>query len=80
MERDEARPQFKTTQMISATEASKRFGALRRRAKVEPQAILEHNSIDLVLMSYDDYEEMFKELQSLRSSRTIPSGPASFFG
>lgn len=75
-----AKPQFKVTQMMSATTASKRFGALRERARIEPQAILEHNEVDAVLLSYADYEKMFTELETLRASQSRSTGPSAFFG
>ena len=60
------KPRFRVTQMMSATTASKRFGTLRDRAQIEPQAILEHNEIDTVILSYHDYEAMYEELEMLR--------------
>lgn len=75
------KPTFKVTQMMSATTASKRFGALRAKAQIEPQAILEHNEIDAVLLSYADYEAMYAELEALRAATTAPAETKTgFFG
>lgn len=63
------KPQMKITQMVSSTTASKQFGSLRERAKIEPQFILDHNKVDTVVLSYEAYESMYTELQTLRAQR-----------
>lgn len=60
------RPTFTRDQITSATMAAKRFSEIRRKAKVEPQFISEHNEIDSVVLDYETYEEMWKELYELR--------------
>ena len=58
-------PKFSVGQLVSATTASKQFGELRKRARIEPQLIMEHNQPDCVLMSYSHFELMFAELQAV---------------
>lgn len=60
------RPTFTRDQITSATTAAKRFAEIRRKAKVEPQFISEHNEIDSVVLDYETYEQMWRELYELR--------------
>lgn len=59
-------PRFNKKQFNSATSAAKSFGSLRKKAKLEPQLILENNSADSVLLDYKMYEEMYLEIQKLK--------------
>ncbi len=60
------KPQFNVDQVIPASIAARRFGEVRKNAKVVPQFISENNRIDSVVQSYEDYEKMFMELEYLR--------------
>ena len=60
------KPQFNVDQVISASNAAKRFAEVRRNAKTRPQFITQNNSIDSVVQSYEDYEKMYMELETLR--------------
>lgn len=60
------KPQFNVDQVISASNAAKRFAEVRRNAKTSPQFISQNNSIDSVVQSYEDYEKMYMELETLR--------------
>lgn len=60
------KPTFNKDQINSATDASKKFGEIRKKAKIVPQFISENNKIDSVVLDYNVYEEMYSELQSLR--------------
>lgn len=60
------KPQFNVDQVIPASIAARRFGEVRKNAKVLPQFISENNRIDSVVQSYEDYEEMYMELEFLR--------------
>ena len=60
------KPRFNVDQVIPASTASRRFGEVRRNAKLLPQFISENNRIDSVLLDYSQYEEMFMELEALR--------------
>ncbi len=60
------KPQFNVDQVIPASIAARRFGEVRKNAKVIPQFISENNRIDSVVQSYEDYEKMYMELEFLR--------------
>ncbi|MBO0602002.1 hypothetical protein I2483_10035 [Sporosarcina sp. E16_3] len=60
------KPQFNVDQVVPASIASRRFGEVRRNAKIIPQFISENNRIDSVVQSYEDYEQMYMELEFLR--------------
>ncbi|WP_438317237.1 hypothetical protein [Sporosarcina sp. FA9] len=60
------KPQFNVDQVVPASVASRRFGEVRRNAKIIPQFISENNRIDSVVQSYEDYEKMYMELEVLR--------------
>ena len=60
------KPQFNVDQVIPASIASRRFGEVRRNAKISTQFISENNRIDSVVQSYEDYEKMYMELEALR--------------
>lgn len=60
------KPRFNKDQVISASNAVKRFSEVRRNAKKSPQFISQNNNIDSVIQSYEDYEKMYMELESLR--------------
>lgn len=60
------KPQFNKDQVISASNAVKRFAEVRRNAKINPQFISQNNNIDSVIQSYEDYEKMYMELETLR--------------
>lgn len=60
------KPQFNVDQVIPASKAAKRFAEVRRNAKTSPQFISQNNSIDSVIQSYENYEKMFIELETLR--------------
>ena len=60
------KPEFNVDQVIPASIAARRFGEVRKNAKVLPQFISENNRIDSVVQSYEDYEKMYMELEFLR--------------
>ncbi|WP_342508085.1 hypothetical protein [Sporosarcina sp. FSL K6-2383] len=60
------KPQFNVDQVVPASVAARRFGEVRKNAKVIPQFISENNRIDSVVQSYEDYEKMYMELEYLR--------------
>lgn len=59
------RPKFEIEQLIAASEAARNFSALRRNAKTSPRLILENNKPDSVLMNIDDYESLYKLIDTL---------------
>lgn len=54
-------------QMIKASEAAKRFGYARKKAKDLPQFITENGNIDSVLMDYEYYLKMYQRLVELEA-------------
>lgn len=60
------KPQFNVDQVVPASIASRRFGEVRKNAKSIPQFISENNRIDSVVQSYENYEKMYMELETLR--------------
>ena len=60
-----------TDQMVSATDASKKFKEIRQKAKEEPQYILDRGNIDSVLMDFNQFEKMVLRLQELEEERLM---------
>ncbi|CQR54797.1 type II toxin-antitoxin system prevent-host-death family antitoxin [Paenibacillus riograndensis] len=60
-----SKPTFNVDQLITSTDASKRFGELRKRAQKEPQFITENGSVESVLIGYPLFEEMHERLAQL---------------
>ncbi|MDR3585217.1 MAG: type II toxin-antitoxin system Phd/YefM family antitoxin [Desulfosporosinus sp.] len=54
-------------QMIKASEAAKKFGYARKKAKIMPQFITENGNIDSVLMDYEYYLKMCQRLVELEA-------------
>lgn len=54
------KPVITVDQMVRASEAAKKFGEIRRKAKDEPQFITEKGMVDTVLLDYELYEQMFE--------------------
>ncbi len=59
------KPSFTKDQLITSTVASKNFGAIRKRARKEPQFILDNGQLDTVILDYAQYEKLFLRLQEL---------------
>jgi PHD/YefM family antitoxin component YafN of YafNO toxin-antitoxin module len=62
------KPTFSVEQMISSTEAGRKFSELRKRAAIEPQFVTDHNAVETVVLSYKYYEEIYTELQALKEA------------
>lgn len=59
------KPTFNTDQITSSSEAAKKFGELRKKAKMAPQFITDNGTVDTVVMDYEYYEKMYIRLQEL---------------
>ncbi len=59
------KPTFNKDQLITSTEASKRFGELRKKAKDAPQFITENGNIETVVLDYHYYESLFMRMMEL---------------
>ncbi len=55
-----SKPNITVDQMVKSSEAAKKFGEMRKRAKEAPLYITENGTIDTVLISYSDYEYMYE--------------------
>jgi len=59
------KPTFNADQIVSSSDAAKKFGELRKKSKVIPQFITDNGTIDTVVMDYEYYEQMYLRLQQL---------------
>ncbi|MCI9260993.1 hypothetical protein [uncultured Adlercreutzia sp.] len=58
---------FGRDQIVSASQAAKNFGEIRRRALLQPQYISDRNAaIDAVLVNFDTFEELAVENERLK--------------
>ncbi|MGN7456326.1 type II toxin-antitoxin system Phd/YefM family antitoxin [Paenibacillus pasadenensis] len=62
-----AKPTFTVDQLTSSSEASKKFGELRKKAKQVPQYITENGTVDTVLLSYSLFEDIYDRLSRLEA-------------
>lgn len=61
---------FSRDQVVSSTQASKNFGAMKERAREEPLFVSDRNAkVDFVLLSFDEFERMAVEIDSLRREK-----------
>lgn len=56
---------FSADQIISASDAAKRFGELKKKAASKPQFILSGGKVEAVVMNFSQYESQMKRLQEL---------------
>lgn len=61
------KPIITNDQLVKSSEASKQFGSLRKRAKINPMFITENGTIDSVLINYEYYEKMYERLAELEA-------------
>ena len=59
------KPNLTVDQLITSSEAAKKFGDLRKKAKVLPQFITDNGTVDSVLISYELFEQMYDRLAQL---------------
>jgi hypothetical protein len=59
------KPTFSVEQLVTASVASKHFGVLRKKAKLDPQFITDNGTVDTVLMGYEFFEKMYQRLIEL---------------
>jgi PHD/YefM family antitoxin component YafN of YafNO toxin-antitoxin module len=62
------KPKFDTDQLISATDAAKRFGDVRKKAQDAPQFIMDNGKVNTVILAYHYYEQLFSRLQELEQA------------
>jgi len=59
------KPTFNVDQMITSSEASKKFGELRKKAQQLPQYITENGSVETVVIGYKMFEQLYDRLTQL---------------
>ncbi|RED65436.1 type II toxin-antitoxin system prevent-host-death family antitoxin [Cohnella phaseoli] len=59
------KPTLTVDQLITSSEAAKKFGDLRKKAKELPQFITDNGTVDSVLISYELFEQMYERLTQL---------------
>lgn len=59
------KPTFHVDQLITSTDASKRFGELRKKAQQEPQYITDNGNVETVLIGYPLFEKLYERLSQL---------------
>ncbi|MFC4354327.1 hypothetical protein ACFO0S_04465 [Chryseomicrobium palamuruense] len=62
------KPMFTNEQLTNAGTAAKKFGSIRKKAKEEPQYIMDNGSVDTVVLDYSYYEEMYGRLIELEEA------------
>lgn len=62
---------FSASQLVSSSTVAKKFGTISRRAKERPQFVVKNNQLDLVILSYRDYEAMYKRLINLEEEQLL---------
>lgn len=60
-----SKPTFDVDQLVTSSEASKKFGELRKKAKDLPQYITDNGTVDTVLIGYELFEEIYDRLTKL---------------
>ena len=61
---------FSRDRVVTSTQASKNFGEAKERARDEPLFVSDRNAgIDFVIVSFDEFEKMAVELDSLRREK-----------
>ena len=62
---------FSADQIISASDAAKRFGELKKRAALKPQFILSGGKVEAVVVNFKQYEAQMKRLQELEEDAML---------
>ncbi|WP_066827507.1 prevent-host-death family protein [Clostridium tepidiprofundi] len=65
------KPIITKDQMVKSSEAAKRFGSIRKKAKKEPLYITDNGNIDSVLIGYDYFEKMYIRLMELEEKEEV---------
>jgi hypothetical protein len=64
-----AKLKFSEDQLVSASVASRKLGAIRKRAKKAPQFILENNQVETVLIDFEQYKQLVDRLNTLEEEQ-----------
>ncbi|WP_080803549.1 hypothetical protein [Arabiibacter massiliensis] len=60
---------FSRDQIVTSSQASKNFGEVRRRAAERPQFVSGRSGIDTVVVGFEQFEDMYLELERLREEK-----------
>ncbi|WP_206424250.1 hypothetical protein [Cohnella candidum] len=60
-----AKPTFNVDQLTTSSDAAKKFGDLRKKAKELPQYITDNGTVDSVLIGYELFEQIYDRLTRL---------------
>jgi PHD/YefM family antitoxin component YafN of YafNO toxin-antitoxin module len=58
---------FSREQLVNTATVARHFGKVKITARVKPLFITDNGEVDLVLMSYSAYEQMYTRLMKLES-------------
>lgn len=61
------KPTITRDQMVKSSEAAKKFGEMRKRAKDAPLFITENGTVDTVMMDYNEYEAMYEFISNVEN-------------
>lgn len=61
------KPAFTQDQIAKSSEAAKKFGEIRQKAKKEPQIIIHNGQFDLAILDYQVFERLLMRLQDLEA-------------
>jgi len=59
------RPKFDKDQLVTATDVSRKFSAIRKQAKEKPLVVTDNGQFDTVILDYNLYETMYSRLNEL---------------
>lgn len=62
---------FTRDQIVTSSEASKRFGEVRKRAAKQPVFVSDRSGINTVIVDFDLFEKMTMELEALREKTLV---------
>ncbi|MBV1821787.1 type II toxin-antitoxin system Phd/YefM family antitoxin [Bacteroidales bacterium MSK.15.36] len=65
------KPVITKSQIVKSSEASKRFGQIKKMAKNTPLYITDNGNIDTVLVGYEYFEKMYQRLNELEKKEEL---------
>ncbi|MCL6592186.1 MAG: hypothetical protein K6U80_19845 [Firmicutes bacterium] len=68
------KPLMDKDQLITATDVARNFAKIKEQAKSEPVYVLDHKEISLVILNYQDFENMYLRLQELEEEVVLARG------
>ncbi|PKM76475.1 MAG: prevent-host-death family protein [Firmicutes bacterium HGW-Firmicutes-15] len=65
------KPKFDQEQVITSSDISRKYGAIRRRAKEKPLVVTDNGRFDTVILDYHFYEAIYSRLSELEEQEKI---------